>query len=105
MSDILQRLEATIAARKAAGDTSSSHTARLLAKGPRKCAQKFGEEAVEAIIAAAADDRGELVTEGADTLYHFLVMLAASDVSLADVLAELERREGVSGVAEKAARG
>ena len=105
MSDILKRLEATIAARKASGDTTSSHTARLLAKGPRKCAQKFGEEAVEAIIAAAADDRAELVTEGADTLYHFLVMLAASDVPLSDVFAELERREGISGVAEKAARG
>jgi phosphoribosyl-ATP pyrophosphohydrolase len=104
MSDILQRLAATIAARKASGDTTSSHTARLLAKGPRKCAQKFGEEAVEAIIAAAADDKAELVTEGADTLYHFLVMLAASDVQLSDVLAELERREGVSGVAEKASR-
>lgn len=105
MSDILGRLEATIAARKASGDTTSSHTARLLAKGPRKCAQKFGEEAVEAIIAAAADDKDELVTEGADTLYHFLVMLAAADVPLSDVLAELERREGISGVVEKAARG
>ncbi|MGB0410841.1 MAG: phosphoribosyl-ATP diphosphatase [Pikeienuella sp.] len=104
MSDILQRLEATIAARKASGDTTSSHTARLLAKGPRKCAQKFGEEAVEAIIAAAADDKAELVTEGADTLYHFLVMLAAADVSLDEVLGELARREGVSGIAEKASR-
>ena len=105
MSDTLHRLAATIAARKASGDTTDSHTARLLAKGPRKCAQKFGEEAVEAIIAAAADDKAELVTEGADTLYHFLVMLAASDVALSDVLAELERREGVSGVADTAARG
>ncbi|WP_340108142.1 phosphoribosyl-ATP diphosphatase [Pikeienuella sp. HZG-20] len=105
MTDILNRLEAVIAARKAAGETTSSHTAALLAKGPRACAQKFGEEAVEAVIAAAAGDPAELVTEGADTLFHFLVMLAALDVPLSAVLAELERREGVSGISEKAARG
>ncbi|MFV0474490.1 MAG: phosphoribosyl-ATP diphosphatase [Pikeienuella sp.] len=104
MSDILQRLEAVIAARKAAGDASASHTAALLAKGPLKCAQKFGEEAIETVIAAAAGDRDELVKESADALYHLLVTLAALDVRLAEVLAELERREGVSGVAEKAAR-
>lgn len=101
---VLDRLEATIAARKAEGDTSNSHTAQLLAKGQLKCAQKFGEEAVEAIIAASTGDRDELISESADTLFHLLVMLSASDVSLKDVLAELERREGVSGVAEKAAR-
>lgn len=102
--DILTRLEATIAARKAAGDASASHTAALLAKGPRACAQKFGEEAVEAVIAAAAGDREELIKESADTLYHLLVTLAAMDTPLAAVAAELERREGVSGIAEKAAR-
>ncbi len=101
---VLERLEATIAARKAEGDTSNSHTAQLLAKGHLKCAQKFGEEAVEAIIAASTGDRDELISESADTLFHLLVMLSASDVALKDVLAELERREGVSGVAEKAAR-
>ena len=101
MSDILLRLEAVIAARKAAGDTEGSHVARLLAKGSSKCAEKFGEEAVEAVIAAAERDRGALVSESADVLFHMLVMLAAQDVSLKDVLAELERREGVSGVAEK----
>tara|TARA_R110000751_G_scaffold4231_26_gene20762 strand:- start:4852 stop:5217 length:366 start_codon:yes stop_codon:yes gene_type:complete len=100
---VLARLDAVIRSRKGA-DPASSHTARLFAKGPRKCAQKFGEEAVEAVIAAAANDRAELKSEAADTLYHLLVMLAARDVSLADVLSELERREGVSGVAEKAAR-
>ena len=104
MTSLLHRLESTIAERKAGGDTARSHTARLLARGPRKCAQKFGEEAVEAIIAATAEDRAELVTEGADTLYHFLVMLAASDVSLDEVLDELARREGVSGIEEKASR-
>ena len=101
---VLDRLEATIAARKAEGDASTSHTAQLLAKGRLKCAQKFGEEAVEAIIAASVGDRDELIKESADTLYHMLVMLAASDVTLAEVMAELERREGTSGVAEKASR-
>lgn len=101
---VLDRLEATIAARKAEGDTSKSHTAQLLAKGRLKCAQKFGEEAVEAIIAASTGDRDELINESADTLFHLLVMLSVSDVALKDVLAELERREGISGVAEKASR-
>jgi phosphoribosyl-ATP pyrophosphohydrolase len=99
----LDRLAATVAARKAA-DPETSWTARLFAKGPRKCAEKFGEEAVEAIIAAVAEDRGRLTEEAADVLFHFLVMLEAHDVSLAEVMAELERREGVSGVSEKAAR-
>lgn len=104
MSDILKRLEAVIASRVGA-DPASSHTAAMLAKGPLKCAEKFGEEAVEAIIAAAADDRDGLVGEGADVLYHLIVMLTARGVALDDVLAELERREGTSGIAEKAARG
>jgi len=103
MTDILQRLAATVAARKDA-DPATSHTAALLAKGPVECAQKFGEEAIEAIVEAAKGDRDALTREGADVLYHFLVMLAASGLTLNDVLAELERREGVSGIAEKAAR-
>ncbi|MEM7269316.1 MAG: phosphoribosyl-ATP diphosphatase [Pseudomonadota bacterium] len=101
---VLERLEATIAARKAVGDEAGSHTARLLSKGAAKCAQKFGEEAVEAVIAAAQGDSEEFVKESADALYHLLVTMAAMDVPLEDVLAELERREGVSGLAEKAAR-
>ena len=104
MTDILYRLAATIAAR-AEADPATSHTAAMLAKGPAKCAEKFGEEAIEAIVEATRGDRAALTREGADVLYHFLVMLAASGVSLDDVLAELERREGVSGIAEKAARG
>ncbi|WP_428541719.1 phosphoribosyl-ATP diphosphatase [Profundibacter sp.] len=100
---ILERLAATIDARKGA-DPDSSWTAKLLAKGPEKCAEKFGEEAVEAIIAAVRDDKANLTYEAADVLYHLLVMLAARDVDLADVLAELERREGVSGIEEKAGR-
>ena len=104
MSDTLTRLEATIAARKGAGDSTTSHTARLLATGPEKCAEKFGEEAIEAIIEAVKGDREKLTTEAADVLYHLLVMLAARDVALAEVLSVLEAREGQSGVAEKAAR-
>lgn len=104
MNSALERLEATIAARKAGGDADASYTARMLAKGPLKCAEKFGEEAVEAVIAAAAQDRTALIGESADVLYHLLVMLASRDISLEEVLRELERREGVSGIAEKAAR-
>lgn len=97
------RLAATIAARKGA-DPDASWTAKLLASGPEKCAEKFGEEAVEAIIEAVKGDREKLTTEAADVLYHLLVMLAARDVTLDDVMAELERREGTSGIDEKAAR-
>ena len=99
----LDRLAATIADRRGA-DAETSWTAKLLAKGPEKCAEKFGEEAVEAIIEAVKGDRARLTAEAADVLYHLLVMLAARDVTLADVLAELERREGQSGIAEKASR-
>ena len=99
----LERLAATVAARRGA-DPESSWTARLLARGGGKCAEKFGEEAVEAVVAAAAGTREELTAEAADVLYHLLVMLAARDVTLDEVLAELERREGVSGIVEKAAR-
>lgn len=101
---ILEQLAATIEARKGS-DPETSWTAKLLAKGPEKCAEKFGEEAVEAIIAAAKNDRENLTYEAADVLYHLLVMLAARDIPLAEVLAELERREGTSGIAEKASRG
>lgn len=100
----LDRLAATIEARRGA-DPDSSWTAKLLSRGPEKCAEKFGEEAVEAIIEAVKGDRDRLTAEAADVLYHLLVMLAARDVPLAAVMAELERREGTSGVAEKAARG
>ena len=81
-----------------------SSGAKLLAKGPEKCAEKFGEEAIEAIIEAAKGDRERLTSEAADVLFHLLVMLRARDVPLSDVMAELERRQGTSGIAEKAAR-
>jgi len=99
----LEKLSQTIAARKGA-DPSTSWTAKLLAAGPEKCAEKFGEEAVEAIIEAVKGDKAKLTAEAADVLYHLLVMLAARDVTLDDVLAELEKRAGTSGLAEKAAR-
>ena len=103
MTNALTRLAATIAARQGA-DPESSWTAKLLAQGPEKCAEKFGEEAVEAIIEAVKGDRAKLTAEAADVLYHLLVMLAARDVTLLDVLAELDTRAGTSGIAEKAAR-
>lgn len=99
----LDRLAATIEARTSA-DPESSWTAKLLAKGPDKCAEKFGEEAVEAIIAAVRNDRENLTAEAADVLYHLLVMLASRDVPLGDVMAELDRRAATSGIAEKASR-
>ncbi|MEM1064891.1 MAG: phosphoribosyl-ATP diphosphatase [Pseudomonadota bacterium] len=99
----LERLAATIAARKGA-DPSGSWTAKLLSAGPEKAAEKFGEEAVEAIIEAVKGDRAALTREAADVLYHLMVMLETRDVALADVLSELERREGQSGIAEKSAR-
>ena len=100
----IHRLAETIAARVGA-DPDTSWTARLLAKGPEKCAEKFGEEAVEAIIEAVKGDTARLTSEAADVLYHLLVMCAARGVTLAQIEAELARREGQSGLSEKAARG
>lgn len=99
----LSDLAATIEARKSA-DPDSSWTARLLAKGPEKCAEKFGEEAVEAIIAATKGDKKNLKEEAADVIFHLFVMLSSRGVSLEDVLGELERREGKSGIVEKRER-
>ncbi|SFR43246.1 phosphoribosyl-ATP diphosphatase [Litoreibacter janthinus] len=99
----LNELEDIIVSRKTA-DPDSSWTAKLLAKGPEKCAEKFGEEAIEAIIAAVKDDRDNLTSEAADVLYHLLVMLASRDVALADVMAVLNARTQQSGIAEKASR-
>ncbi|WP_300031637.1 phosphoribosyl-ATP diphosphatase [uncultured Roseobacter sp.] len=99
----LQDLFDTIEARKTA-DPDSSWTAQLLAKGAEKCAEKFGEEAVEAIIEAVKGDRAALTSEAADVLYHLLVMLAARDVTLDAVMAELSHRQEQSGLQEKASR-
>jgi phosphoribosyl-ATP pyrophosphohydrolase len=99
----LSDLEATIRERAHSGDPES-WTAKLYARGMDKAAQKLGEEAVEAVIAAIKGDRQGLVSESADLLYHLLVVLGIAGVPLDDVLAELERRTGRSGIAEKAAR-
>ncbi len=99
----LDDLAKTIAAR-AAANPDDSWTAKLLAKGPEKCAEKFGEEAVEAIIEAVKGDKAGLTSEAADVLFHLLVMLQSREVALADVMAELARRQGTSGIAEKTSR-
>ncbi len=99
----LSDLEATIRERARSGD-AESWTARLFAKGMDKAAQKLGEEAVETVIAAVKGDTKGVISESADLLYHWLVVLVIAGVSLDDVLAELERRTGQSGVAEKASR-
>ena len=99
----LNALFHTIQSRKSA-DPSSSWTAQLFAKGPEKCAEKFGEEAIEAIIEAVKGDKAALTSEAADVLYHLMVMLAARDVTLDDVVDELAKRQSKSGIAEKASR-
>lgn len=101
--DALARLEHTIAQRRSA-DPDASYVARLHARGLPAIARKVGEEGVEAAIAALSGSREELVGEAADVLFHLLVLLSARDIAFADVLAELDRREGVSGLDEKAAR-
>lgn len=101
---ILDRLFATIAARQAAGDAGASYTAKLLSQGIEKCAKKFGEEAVEAALAAVSGDKAHLAGESADVLYHLMVLWAAAGISPADVYAQLAARDGRSGLAEKAAR-
>ncbi len=103
MSDVLTRLARVIEAR-ANGDPSASYVASLIAAGPRKCTEKFGEEAIEAIVASSRDEIGNLIAEAADVVFHLLVMLAAHEIRLEDVLAELERREGKSGIQEKRER-
>lgn len=101
--DTLSRLAETIAARRD-GDPETSWVARLHARGVPVIARKLGEEALETVIAALNGSREELIGEAADTLFHLLVLLDAKGVSLAEVLAELERREGRSGIEEKASR-
>jgi phosphoribosyl-ATP pyrophosphohydrolase len=101
--DTLARLERTIIARREA-DPATSYVAKLRAKGRPKMAQKLGEEAVETVIAAIQGDRAGLTGEAADLLFHLIALLADCGVSLADVCAELDRREGTSGLDEKASR-
>ena len=104
MSDFtLEDLERIVAARARSGDPDS-WTARLFASGVERAAKKLGEEAVETVIAAVRKDEAELVSESADLLYHWLVVLAIAGIPLSRVMAELERRTAQSGVAEKASR-
>jgi phosphoribosyl-ATP pyrophosphohydrolase len=101
--DQLEKLAADIAA-KSSASPETSYTAKLLHQGIEKCAKKFGEEAVELALAAVAGKRMETTKEAADVLYHLLVLFKASGISPDDVMAELKRREGTGGLAEKAAR-
>ena len=103
MTDIFTRLESTIAQRRL-GDPSDSYVAKLRHKGRAEIAKKLGEEGVELAIAAVQDDGPKVVSESADVLFHMLMLLADMGLTLDDVCAELERREGLSGIAEKAAR-
>ncbi|MFN0045931.1 MAG: phosphoribosyl-ATP diphosphatase [Sphingorhabdus sp.] len=103
MRDTLNRLETVIAQRRGAA-ADSSYVAALFVKGREKIAQKVGEEATETVIAALSGDPAKLTAEAADLVFHLLVLLADGGVTLEDVLAELDRRDGVSGLAEKAAR-
>ena len=102
-ASVLDRLAATVLSRRTA-DPAVSHSARLMARGTAKVAQKFGEEAVECLIEAMTGDRGALVAESADVLYHLVVLWVNAGVAPAEVWGELHRREGISGIAEKARR-
>jgi phosphoribosyl-ATP pyrophosphohydrolase len=103
MPNVLTRLADTIENRKG-DDAEKSYAAKLFSRGPEKCAEKFGEESIEAIIAAVKGDKKNLTEEAADVLFHLLVMISSRDVKYADVLKELERREGKSGIVEKQER-
>jgi phosphoribosyl-ATP pyrophosphohydrolase len=100
----LADLDRIIAERARSGDPQTSYTAKLLADGVQRAAKKFGEEAVEAALAAVAGEKSELVSEAGDVLYHLLVMMTARGVALDEVMAELEKRTAESGLAEKAKR-
>jgi phosphoribosyl-ATP pyrophosphohydrolase len=102
-ADTLDRLAATIDARRGA-DPTSSYTAKLLSEGVERLAKKFGEEAVETVIAATSRDQDAVAAESADLIYHWLALLAGAGVSLDEVAAKLEAREGRSGLDEKASR-
>ena len=101
--DVLDRLMARVREHRL-GDPETSYTARLTTKGRAKIAQKLGEEAVETVIASMADDKAEIIAESADLLFHLAVLLADAGLGFDDVRAELERREGTSGLEEKAGR-
>ena len=103
MNKILERLDLTIQ-RKTTESPNKSHTAKLLKKGTEKCAEKFGEEAIELIVASIKKKKKEIIGEAADALYHMLVLLRSKNISINEVLSELASREGISGIEEKRKR-
>ena len=103
MNKILERLDLTIQ-RKTTESPNQSHTAKLLKKGTEKCAEKFGEEAIELIVASVKKKKKEIIGEAADTLYHMCVLLRSKNISINEVLSELASREGISGIEEKRKR-
>ena len=103
MNKILERLDLTIQ-RKTTESPNKSHTAKLLKKGTEKCAEKFGEEAIELIVASVKKKKKEIIGEAADALYHMLVLLRSKNISINEVLSELASREGISGIEEKRKR-
>ena len=103
MNKILERLDLTIQ-RKTTESPYKSHTAKLLKKGTEKCAEKFGEEAIELIVASVKKKKKEIIGEAADALYHMLVLLRSKNISINEVLSELASREGISGIEEKRKR-
>ena len=103
MNKILERLDLTIQG-KTTESPNKSHTAKLLKKGTEKCAEKFGEEAIELIVASVKKKKKELTGEAADTLYHMLVLLRSKNISINEVMTELASREGISGIEEKRQR-
>ena len=104
MAFTLEQLDERVLMR-ATASPDESYTAKMVSAGVKRCAQKFGEEAVEAVVAGAGGDKGELIGEAADVLFHLLILLHASGVTLDAVMAELESRTTQSGLAEKASRG
>ena len=103
MNKILERLDLTIQG-KTTESPNKSHTAKLLKKGTEKCAEKFGEEAIELIVASVKKKKKEIIGEAADTLYHMFVLLRSKNISINEVLSELASREGISGIEEKRRR-
>ena len=103
MNKILERLDLTIQGKKTESP-NKSHTAKLLKKGTEKCAEKFGEEAIELIVASVKKKKKEIIGEAADTLYHMFVLLRSKNISINEVLIELASREGISGIEEKRKR-
>ena len=103
MNKILERLDSTIQ-KKIVESPDNSYTAKLFNRGPEKCAEKFGEEAIELIVASVKKKKKQIIAEAADTLYHMCVLLRSKDISINEVLSELVSREGVSGIDEKRKR-